>query len=48
MSIEDKNIIFELVMQEMAKIVYDRLLSLYESVDEDNVQDEGFSLKPIN
>ena len=48
MSSEDKDIIFELVMQEMAKIVYDRLLSLYESVDEDNVQDEGFSLKPIN
>ena len=44
MSPKDKDIIFELVMQEMAKIVYDRLLSLYESVDEDNVQDEGFSL----
>ena len=43
MSPKDKDIIFELVMQEMAKIVYDRLLSLYESVDEDNVQDEGFS-----
>ena len=43
MSPKDKDVIFELVMQEMAKIVYDRLLSLYESVDEDNVQDEGFS-----
>ena len=43
MSPKDKDVIFELVMQEMAKIVYERLLSLYESVDEDNVQDEGFS-----
>ena len=43
MSLKDKDVIFELVMQEMAKIVYDRLLSLYESVDDDNVQDEGFS-----
>ena len=32
MSPKDKDVIFELVMQEMAKIVYERLLSLYESV----------------